>query len=244
MWTWFHKFGSPKHFYRISGACLPWLVILTGALLLIGLVWGLAIAPIDYQQGDSYRIIFIHVPSAFLSMSTYVMMAVAAIVYLVWNMKIADWVIKAAAPIGAGFTLVALVTGSLWGKPTWGTYWAWDARLVSELILLFLYIGIIALRNAIVEDEMAAKAVAILAVVGVINIPIIHYSVYIWNSIHQGATISDVTKPKIHSSMAWPLVIMIFAYMSFMVSTLFMRLRNLIIWNERKTSWVKQEVLK
>jgi heme exporter protein C len=181
-WTWFHKLGSPKWFYGISGKLLPWFSIAAVLLIGIGLVWGLAFAPPDYQQGNSFRIIYIHVPAAMLAQSCYVMLAVCGVVGLVWKMKLADVALQCAAPIGAWMTAVALVTGAIWGKPTWGSWWVWDARLTSMLILLFLYFGLIALGNAISNRDSAAKACAVLAIVGVINIPIIKYSVEWWNT--------------------------------------------------------------
>lgn len=176
-WTWFHKLGSPKWFYAISGRMLPWLAGAAVLLLLVGITWGLAFAPQDYQQGNSFRIIYIHVPAAMLAQSCYVLLAVAGVVGLVWKMKLADVALQCAAPIGAWMTAVALVTGAIWGKPTWGSWWVWDARLTSMLILLFLYFGIIALGQAISNRDSAAKACAVLAIVGVVNIPIIKYSV-------------------------------------------------------------------
>lgn len=172
-WTWFHKLGSPKWFYEISGRWLPWLGWAALVLISVGLVWGLAFAPEDYQQGNSFRIIYIHVPSAFLAQSVYVMLAVAGLVGLVWKMKLADVALQQAAPIGAWMTFIALLTGAVWGKPTWGSWWVWDARLTSMLILLFLYFGVIALGHAITNRDSAAKACAVLAIVGVVNIPII-----------------------------------------------------------------------
>lgn len=185
-WTWFHKLGSPKWFYAISGRMLPWLAGAAVLLLLVGITWGLAFAPQDYQQGNSFRIIYIHVPAAMLAQSCYVLLAVAGVVGLVWKMKLADVALQCAAPIGAWMTAVALVTGAIWGKPTWGSWWVWDARLTSMLILLFLYFGIIALGQAISNRDSAAKACAVLAIVGVVNIPIIKYSVEWWNTLHQG----------------------------------------------------------
>ena len=176
-WTWFHKLGSPKWFYQISGRWLTGLAWAAALLLITGFVWGLAFAPADYQQGNSFRIIYIHVPTAILAQSCYIMLAVAGAVSLIWKMKLADVALRAAAPIGAWMTVVALVTGAVWGKPTWGAWWVWDARLTSMLILLFLYFGVIALGQAISNRESAAKACAVLAIVGVINIPIIKYSV-------------------------------------------------------------------
>jgi heme exporter protein C len=180
----FHKMASPPWFYRISGKLIPWVGTAFALLLLYGLYGGLVLAPADYQQGDSFRIIYIHVPAAWMSLFIYVLMAVCGVITLVWRMKMAEVVLIASAPVGAAFTFLALVTGSIWGKPMWGTWWVWDGRLTSELILLFLYLGVIALHNAIEDRQTAAKAVAILAIVGVVNVPIIHYSVEWWE--HRG----------------------------------------------------------
>src|SRR5690554_844356 len=195
MWQFFHKLGSPKWFYGIAGRFMPWLLGLGLVLLLAGLVWGLAFAPKDYLQGNSYRIIFIHVPTALLAQSVYIMMATAGVITLVWKMKLADVFVRSAAPIGAVLTLLALFTGAVWGKPTWGTWWEWDARLTSMLILLLLYLGIIILGLAHSDEKAGAKAVALLAIVGVVNIPIIKYSVNWWNTLHQPATFKLTEKP-------------------------------------------------
>jgi len=240
MWAWFHKLSSPKYYYEWSGKWLPWLGGLTIILTATGLYWGLVIAPTDYQQGESYRIIFIHVPAAWMSMFVYVVMAVAGFVALVWKTKISEIVVSECAVIGAVFTAVALVTGMLWGKPTWGTYWTWDARLTSELILLFLYFGVIAIYSSIEDKRVAAKAASMLSIVGVINIPIIHYSVTWWNSLHQAnmEIVSDT--PSMDSSMLYPLLIMAIAFKVYFVWVLFMRIRNEIISRERVTNWVKK----
>ena len=187
--AWFHRFGSSPFVYRLAGRLSPWV---GGACLLAlaaGLWLGLVVAPADYEQGESYRIIYVHVPAAWMSMFVYTVMAVSSAIFLIWRLKLADVVAAASAPIGAGFTVVALVTGSLWGKPMWGTWWVWDGRLTSELLLLFLYLGYMALRGAFEQPRTAEKAAAILAVVGVVNIPIIHFSVEWWNTLHQPATI-------------------------------------------------------
>ncbi len=240
MFLWFHKLGSPPHFYRIAGKWIPWLSWIFLLLLVSGLYGGLVAAPPDYQQGDSYRIIFVHVPSAWMSMFIYVIMAVCGIVIIVWRMKLAEVVLISSAPIGASFTLLALVTGSLWGKPMWGTYWVWDARLTSELILLFLYLGIIGLHNAIDDKRTAARAVAILALVGVVNIPIIHYSVEWWHSLHQGATVTKFDKPSIHWSMLLPLLIMALAFQVYYLLALFHRCRAELLRRERNSKWVEE----
>ncbi|MDB5981832.1 MAG: heme exporter protein CcmC [Pseudomonas sp.] len=243
-WAWFHKLGSPKWFYGISGRMLPWLSIAAVLLIGIGLVWGLAFAPPDYQQGNSFRIIYIHVPTAMLAQSCYVMMAVAGVVGLVWKMKIADIALQCAAPIGAWMTAVALVTGAIWGKPTWGSWWVWDARLTSMLILLFLYFGLIALGNAITNRDSAAKACAVLAIVGVINIPIIKFSVEWWNTLHQGATFSLTEKPAMPAEMWLPLLFMVLGFYCFFGAVLLMRMRLEVLKREARSSWVKDEVLK
>ncbi|WP_372725584.1 heme ABC transporter permease, partial [Immundisolibacter sp.] len=191
------RLAVPKFFYPFAGRLLPWLGWLAAGLLGLGAWWGLAVAPADYQQGDSYRIMFIHVPAAWLSMFTYMVMAGGAFVFLVWRMKLADMLAKCCAPLGAAFTLLTLVTGSLWGKPMWGTWWAWDARLTSELVLLFLYLGLIALRGAIDEPQRAGRATALLTLVGVVNIPIIHFSVDWWNTLHQPASLTRMDGPAI-----------------------------------------------
>ncbi|MCH7882570.1 MAG: heme ABC transporter permease [Proteobacteria bacterium] len=240
MFLWFHKLGSPPHFYRIAGQWIPWLGALFALLLVAGLYGGLVLAPPDYQQGDSYRIIFIHVPAAWMSLFIYVVMAFCGIVIIVWRMKLAEIVLISSAPIGASFTFLALVTGSLWGKPMWGTWWVWDARLTSELILLFLYLGVIGLHNAIEDKRVAARAVAILAIVGVVNIPIIHYSVEWWNSLHQGPTVTKFDKPSIHWSMLIPLLLMALAFQVYYVLALFRRCRTELLQRERNSKWVEE----
>jgi heme exporter protein C len=240
MFLWFHKFGSPPHFYRIAGKWIPWLNWIFVLLLFAGLYGGLILAPPDYQQGDSYRIIFIHVPAAWMSLFIYVVMAVCGAVIIVWRMKLAEVVLISSAPIGASFTFLALVTGSLWGKPMWGTYWVWDARLTSELILLFLYLGVIGLHNAIEDKRTAARAVAILALVGVVNIPIIHYSVEWWHSLHQGPTVTKFDKPSIHWSMLLPLLLMALAFQVYYALALFHRCRAELLRRERNSKWVEE----
>ena len=240
MFLWFHKLGSPPHFYRIAGKWIPWLTGIFLALLVAGLYGGLILAPPDYQQGESYRIIFVHVPSAWMSLFIYVVMAVCGAVIIVWRMKLAEVVLISSAPIGASFTFLALVTGSLWGKPMWGTYWVWDARLTSELILLFLYLGVIGLHNAIEDKRTASRAVAILALVGVVNIPIIHYSVEWWHSLHQGPTVTKFDKPSIHWSMLLPLLLMALAFQFYYGLALFHRCRAEILRRERNSKWIEE----
>ncbi|PIA70602.1 heme ABC transporter permease [Pseudomonas sediminis] len=241
-WTWFHKWGSPKWFYEMSGRWLPWLSIAAVLLIAAGLIWGLAFAPPDYQQGNSFRIIYIHVPAAFLAQSIYVTLAVAGLVGLVWKMKLADVAVQQAAPIGAWMTAIALLTGAIWGKPTWGTYWVWDARLTSMLILLFLYFGVIALGNAISNRDSAAKACAVLAIVGVVNIPIIKYSVEWWNSLHQTATFKITEKPAMPVEMWLPLLLAVLGFYCFFGAMLLYRMRLEVLKREARSSWVKAEV--
>ena len=240
MWKFFHKLSSPKYYYEWSGKWLPWLAVLTVILMAVGLYWGLVVAPTDYQQGESYRIIFIHVPAAWMSMFVYMVMAIAGFIALVWKTKISEIVVSECAVIGTVFTALALITGMLWGKPTWGTYWQWDARLTSELILLFLYLGVIAIQSAIEDDRVAAKAASVLAIVGVINIPIIHYSVTWWNSLHQPNMEMVSKSPSMHPSMLYPLLIMAIAFKVYFGWLLFIRVRNEILSRECNTNWVKK----
>ena len=240
MWAFLHRFASPPHFYRLASAMIPWL----GAIALLSIVGaavaGLVFAPADYQQGDSVRIIFIHVPSAWMSLFIYMVMATAGAIGLIWRIKLADVVAACSAPIGAWFTFLALVTGALWGRPMWGTYWVWDARLTSELILLFLYLGVIALRAAIDDPRAAGRAAAVLALVGVVNIPIIHYSVEWWNTLHQGPTVTKFDKPSIHLDMLIPLLVMAIAFQLYFFTALLMRARNEVLHRERNATWVAE----
>jgi heme exporter protein C len=233
-----HKYASPKFFYTLAGQLTPWAATITTLLLVTGLYLALFIAPADYQQGESYRIMFIHVPAAWMSMFIYMMMAGAGAVALVWNVKLAEIFASNCAPIGASFTLLTLATGSLWGKPMWGTWWAWDARLTSELILFFLYIGYMALQASIDDPRRAARAAAILALVGVVNIPVIHFSVEWWNTLHQPASVSKIGAPSIHPSMLAPLLLMSLAFTFYFFTVALMRMRNEILERERHTTWV------
>ncbi|VAW64471.1 Cytochrome c-type biogenesis protein CcmC, putative heme lyase for CcmE [hydrothermal vent metagenome] len=237
-----HKFSSPKNFYTMSGKMIPWFVWSFFLTLLFGLYYGFFVAPTDYQQGESYRIMFIHVPAAWMSMFIYMIMAVSGGIGLIWRIKTADLMASVSAPIGAAFTLLALVTGSLWGKPMWGTYWVWDARLTSELILLFLYLGFIALQASIEDPRNAARAGAILAIVGVVNIPIIHYSVEWWSTLHQGATVSKMDKPSMHIDMLIPLLVMAVSFKLYYGASVLMRARGEILRREQNTRWVKEVI--
>ncbi|WP_432453595.1 MULTISPECIES: heme ABC transporter permease [unclassified Agarivorans] len=244
MWKWLHPYAKPQASYELAGKFVPWLSVLALISFVVGLIWGLAFAPADYQQGDSFRIIYIHVPSAILSMAAYSSMAIAAFIGLVWQIKQADIYVAAVAPVGAVLTFVALFTGAAWGKPMWGAWWVWDARLTSELILLFLYLGVIALYNAFSDKVMAGRAAGILSLVGVINLPIIHYSVEWWNTLHQGATITKFAKPSIDSQMLWPLLLNIFAFGFFLVAVSLVRFRTELLRRERRRPWVQQLLIK
>jgi heme exporter protein C len=209
-------------------------------LMAWGLYGGLIQAPADYQQSDAFRIIYVHVPAAWMSLFIYVMMAIAGAIGIIWHVKMAEIVCVTSAPIGAVFTFLALATGSLWGKPMWGTWWVWDARLTSELILLFLYFGVMALYNAIEDKRMAARAVAILALVGLVNIPIIHYSVEWWNTLHQGPTVTKFDKPSMDASMLIPLLVMAIAFKVYYFIALLLRMRAELLHRERNSKWVKE----
>jgi heme exporter protein C len=210
--------------------------------IVCGLIGGLGLAPPDYQQGDAFRIIYVHVPSAYMSLFCYTAMAVAGAIGLIWRIKMAYALAAATAPIGASFTALALVTGSLWGKPMWGTYWAWDPRLTSELILLFLYAGVMSLRPAFEDPARGDRAAALLAIVGVVNVPIIHFSVQWWNSLHQGATIAKIGKSEIAGSMLWPLLTMLLGFMCFYGAVVCIRLRGEVLNRERQSAWVREAI--
>lgn len=212
-----------------------------GALLtlLTGLIWGLFFAPPDYQQGDAFRLIYIHVPAAFLSMALYAWMAFLAVLLIVWRIKLAGLVLAMAAQMGAVMAFLALVTGSIWGKPMWGAWWVWDARLTSELILLLLYIAILATRSAFDDSERGDRVIAILTLVGLVDLPIIHYSVYWWNTLHQGATLSILAKPKIAAPMLYPLLLSLLGFALYTVWIILHKTRNALLLRERRQQWVR-----
>jgi heme exporter protein C len=239
IWTWFHQLASPPHFYRIAGTLSAWLLWPSILLIAIGAYGGLVLAPPDYQQGDAFRIIYVHVPSAYLSTAIYALMAVASAIGLIWRIKLAHAVAASAAPIGASFTALALATGALWGKPMWGTYWAWDPRLTSELILLFIYFGYISLRASFEDVNKADRASGVLAVVGVINLPIIHYSVIWWSSLHQGPSIKKLDSPSIVGDMLWPLLMLILAFTLFFAAILLFRVKAEVLEREKNSRWVR-----
>ncbi len=241
-WQWFHRLGSPRWFYEKTNPWLPWLAVISIALVVTGAVWGLAFAPADYKQGNSYRIIYIHVPAAFLALAGYYIMAISGAVGLIWKMKLPFMVMKSAAPIGVLLTFISLVTGSIWGKPTWGTWWEWDARITSMLILFFLYLGMIALQQAYQQRDTADKASAVLALVGMVNIPIIYKSVDWWNTLHQPATIKFTGKSTIDPSMLYPLLIMVIGFYCFYALVLLLYTRVEILRRESRTQWVNDLV--
>lgn len=238
MFNWLHPYAKTERAYALCNTLLPYFLVTAVMGLLVGFIWGLAFAPSDYQQGDSFRIIYIHVPSAILSMSTYVAMAIAGFVGLVWQWKTAYMSMIAIAPVGAILTFISLFTGAAWGKPMWGTWWIWDARLTAQLILFFLYLGVLALYGAFSDKTQAGKSAAIMALVGVINIPIIHYSVEWWNTLHQGATITKFGKPSIALSMLWPLLISIAGMVGLIGTLVMMNLKNQILRRELHRPWV------
>ncbi|HYP67322.1 MAG TPA: heme ABC transporter permease CcmC [Thiobacillaceae bacterium] len=234
------KYSSPATFYPLAGKLAPWFGLAAGLLTVWGLYIGFFRAPTDFQQGEAYRIIFIHVPAAWMSMFLYLVMAAWAGVGLVFNTRLSSMMANALAPTGAMFTFVALVTGALWGKPTWGTWWAWDARMTSELILLFLYLGYMALHASIEDIRRADKACAVLALVGAVNVPIIYYSVKWWNTLHQGASVSMTAAPKMASIMLQGMFIMMVAAWMYSIAVVLTRVRRIIRERERQTVWLRE----
>lgn len=239
MWKWLHPYARSEQAFKLCGRLLPWLSFSAMLILTVGTVWGLAYAPSDYQQGDSFRIIYIHVPSAILSMGVYSAMAVAAFIGLVWQIRTATMAVAAIAPVGAVLTFIALFTGAAWGKPMWGTWWVWDARLTSELILLFLYLGVMALYQSFDDKQQGGKAAGVMALVGVVNLPIIHYSVEWWNTLHQGATITKFGKPSIAPEMLWPLLLCILGLALASAAISLYRFQTELMRREMHRPWVK-----
>ncbi len=233
-------YAAPSRFYGLAGSLIPWLWAATILFSAAGLYGGFFVAPTDATQGDSYRIIFIHVPAAWMSMVLYLALAFWAAIGWAFNARLASIVARAIAPTGAMFTFVALWTGALWGKPTWGTWWVWDARLTSELILLFLYLGYMALVNAIDEQRRADQAGALLAIIGSINVPIIYFSVKWWNTLHQGASISVTAAPTMASTMLTSMLLMTVAFWAYAFAVVFSRTRALILEREHATQWVRE----
>lgn len=240
MYKWIHRFGSPKYFYDFSYQVSFWCGWICIVCFTAGLIGGLFLAPADYQQGDSFRIIYIHVPSAWMSLFIYMVMAISGGISLVWRIKITEIIARSSAPLGASFTFLALVSGSLWGKPMWGAWWVWDARLTAELILLFLYLGYMALLSSFEDRRTGARAGAILALVGTVNIPIIHYSVEWWNTLHQGPTVTKFSSPSIDMSMLIPLLIMWVGVMCYFFYVLMIRSRGELLEYESNAAWVRE----
>ena len=232
-------FASPQTFYPLAGRLIPWFIALATLFTVIGLYIAFVAAPSDATQGESYRIIFIHVPAAWMSMFLYVVMAFWAAIGLAFNTRLSSMLATAIAPSGALMTFLALWTGSLWGRPTWGAYWVWDARLTSELILLFLYLGFIALQAAIDDPRRADKAGAVLAIIGVINVPIIYFSVKWWNTLHQGASVS-VTGSSMATVMLWGMLVMALAYWMYAIAAVLHRVRTIILEREKRADWVRE----
>jgi heme exporter protein C len=239
-WTWLHRFGSPPHLYRVAGRLTPWFAWPAGILIIVGLFWGLVIAPPDALQSDAFRIIYVHVPNSWLSLMAYTVMAVAAGVGLIWRIKVAHAVALAIAPVGATFTAIALATGMFWGAAAWGAWWVWDPRTVFELVLLFFFMGYSALRSAIDDPDRADRASALLAIVGVVNVPIVHYSVVWWNSVHQGSTVFRSGGAAMPPEMLWPLLIAALGYTFFFVAILLVRSRAEVLRRERTGDWLAE----
>jgi heme exporter protein C len=234
------RFAATPVFYPLAGRLLPWFTAAAILLTIAGLYVGFGIAPTDFQQGEVYRIIFIHVPSAWMAMFIYLVMAGYAVVTLVWRSKLSAMMCRALAPTGAIMAVIALLTGAIWGKPTWGAWWVWDARLTSTLILLFLYLGYMALVEAIDDTTRADRAGALLLLVGVVNIPIIYFSVRWWNTLHQGASVSLTASPKMASTMLTGMLLMSLAAWMYAIAAALHRVRTMIVQRERHTRWVRQ----
>lgn len=234
----FFAFAAPRNFFKLSGKLIPWFSGAAAVLAAAGLYVGLLLAPADYQQGDAYRIIFVHVPAAWMSMLIYLVMAAWAGTGLVFNTRVSAMMASALAPTGAMFTFLALWTGALWGKPTWGTWWVWDARLTSELILLFLYFGFMALHAAIEEPGRADRAAAILALVGVVNLPIIYFSVKWWNTLHQGASVSLTSAPTMAAPMLTGTLLMAGAFWAYTVAITLRRAQCIVLEREQVADWI------
>lgn len=224
-----HRFANPNRFLRLAAAIVPWSAAAAVLLFGVGLAYALVLSPPDYQQSETVRIMYVHVPAAWMAMGAYAFLALASAVAIVWRHPLADLAAKACAPIGAGFTAIALVTGALWGQPTWGTWWVWDARLTSVLILLFLYLGYMALWNAFDDQSRGARAAGILALVGVVNLPIIKFSVDWWNTLHQPASVSRLGTPAIDPSMLWPLLAMAVCFTLYYLWVVVLRVRSELI---------------
>ena len=237
---WFHQLGSPPTFDRFAARWAPWAYALGAVLMAVGMYMALFVVPADYQQGDSFRILYVHVPSAWMSMAIFALMALYAAIALIWRIKLCEILAMACAPSGAAFTLITLVTGSIWGKPMWGTWWDWDPRLTTELVLLFLYLGVMGLYGAIDDRRNAARAAGLLAIVGVVLLPVIRYSVVWWNSLHQGQTIRLLGESSMDPSMTQPLIWMIVGTKLWFIGALLQRARADNLRRESGKDWVAQ----
>jgi len=234
----FYYFSSPATFYRLAGTMAPFFFAAALATGIAGLYMGFVVAPTDAQQGEVYRVIFIHVPAAWMSMFAYFVMACYGAISLTFNTRLAAMMARAIAPTGAMFTFVALWTGSFWGRPTWGTYWVWDARITSELVLLFLYLGFIALANAFEDPRRGDRAAALLAIIGVVNLPIIYFSVQWWNTLHQGSSVS-FKGTSMHVAMLWAMLLMAISFWMYTIGAALVRCRTIILERERRAQWVR-----
>src|SRR6476661_7431712 len=237
-----YKYASPSNFYPLAGKLIRWFATPAAILFGVGLFVGFFIAPPDFQQGDAYRIMFIHVPAAWLGMFLYVLMAFYAGIGWAFNARLASMMASSISITGAMFTFLSLITGAFWGKPTWGTWWVWDARMTSTLILLFLYIGFISLQSSIDDPRRADRAGGILALVGVVNVPIIYFSVQWWSTLHQGASVSMTKSPSMAATMLLAMLVMTFAFWMYAIAAALARVRNLILERERQTEWVRHAV--
>ena len=237
-----YYYASPASFYPLAGKLVPWFAALAFILAAVGLYISFFVAPTDFQQGEGYRIIFIHVPAAWMSMFIYLVMAFWSAIGLAWNTRLSFVMARALAPTGAMFTFVALWTGAFWGKPMWGAWWVWDARLTSELILLFLYVGVMALQAAIDDPRRADRAGALLNLVGVINVPIIYFSVKWWNTLHQGSSVSLTRAPSMAQTMLWGMLIMALAAWMYSIAVSLARARTLLLQRERQTDWARAQL--
>jgi heme exporter protein C len=233
------RFASPQHFYPLAGRMVPWFALLAALSGAIGLWIGFFVAPTDAQQGEAYRIIFVHVPASWMSMFLYLVMAGWAGLGLILNTRLSSMMAQALAPTGAMFAFLSLWTGALWGRPTWGTYWVWDARLTSELVLFFLYLGYMALNASIEDPRRADKASGVLALVGVVNVPIIYFSVQWWNTLHQGASVSITRAPSMAAAMLAGMLAMAFAFWMYSIAVSLARVRAIILEREAHSDWVR-----
>jgi heme exporter protein C len=239
---WFNQTGSPPNFDRFAARWIPWSFAIAFMCMAVGIYGAMFSVPADYQQGENFRILYIHVPSAWMSLFIFVVMAIQAFIALVWRIKLCEILAMSCAPIGAAFTAITLATGSIWGKPTWGTWWTWDPRLTSELVLLFLYVGVIGLNNAIEDRRAAARAAGFLALIGLINVPIVHFAVQWWNTLHQGSTIRLFGPSKLDSSMLWPLIVMTIGTKAWFVGSLLQRARAMNLEHESGKEWARNNV--